>query len=521
MKNTNETWMKQRSFRRLVRNSMKKDGSSTPINIETAMSARNARFARIGNGIVNESFVDNSEYLIEKNIKTNDSKIKGIISLTTWKKRIKKVITTINSILNNTKDFKVVLVLSEEEFPKKEKEIPSELLSILSSRFEILWVYKNYKAFKKVLFTMEKYPQFPVISMDDDMTCINDYFTIMYNAWLKNKTSFITSKSHNFKEVMLPVSSNIRHSAGCCTLYPPYCFGDYGTKCLSEEILNEYESDSYYSALKYYLNLTNTITLPEIEKMYKFNDTDKISPMREKYLNNKRRERRKKIFEYTRRNINNLILDKTTILTANYNSSELTRAMILSLRKQLGFNIHVTIIDNSTQNKWNNSINDNVEVIDNTNFRIIHDYKQASLNHGYSIDYALKKIDFEWVVLCDCDILYKPALKNILNFTPRDFDICGEIGHDVMPKDRLFPYFCIINNKKIKHYDINFFDEQTDLKKGYDTGYSLLVNSQKNKLKIKNININDYVTHLKGGVLHNKNKNKWLNENKNLWMTTK
>ena len=35
-----------------------------------------------------------------------------------------------------------------------------ELLSILSSRFEILWVYKNYKAFKKVLFTMEKYPQF-------------------------------------------------------------------------------------------------------------------------------------------------------------------------------------------------------------------------------------------------------------------------------------------------------------------------------------------------------------------------
>lgn len=509
MKNTNETWMKQRSFRRLVRNSMKKDGSSTP------MSARNTRFEKLLN---DNNFIDNSEYFITPNIKDNNLKIKGIISLTTWKERIKNVIYTINSILKNTKNFKIVLVLSEEEFPKKEKELPSDLLNALSYRFEILWVYKNYKAFKKVLFTMEKYPQLPVISIDDDMICIGDYFSIMYEKWSKNKTSFITSKSHTFKEVMLPVSSNIKHTAGCCTLYPPYCFGDYGIKCLSDDILKEYESDSYYSALKYYLNLTNSITLPEIEKMYKFNETDKISPMREKYLNNKRRERRKKIFENTRRNISNLILKKTTVLTANFNSNELTKTMILSLRKQLGFDIPVTIIDNSTQTKWDKSIENNIEVIDNTNFKILPDYKQPSLNHGYSIDYALKKIENEWVILCDCDILYKSSLKNIVNFTHKDFDICGEIGHDVLPKDRLFPYFCILNNKKIKFYNIDFFDEQTDLNKGYDTGYSLLVNSQKNKLKIKNIGINNYVKHLKGGVLRNKDKNKWFNENKELWL---
>lgn len=53
MKNINEIWMKQRSFRRLVRTNMKNanDGNITPINNETVSIARSNRFARMGRPI--------------------------------------------------------------------------------------------------------------------------------------------------------------------------------------------------------------------------------------------------------------------------------------------------------------------------------------------------------------------------------------------------------------------------------------------------------------------------------------
>jgi len=53
MKNINETWMKQRSFRRLVRTNMKNanGGNGTPINNESVSTARSNRFARMGRPI--------------------------------------------------------------------------------------------------------------------------------------------------------------------------------------------------------------------------------------------------------------------------------------------------------------------------------------------------------------------------------------------------------------------------------------------------------------------------------------
>lgn len=52
---------------------------------------------------------------------------KAIISLTSWKKRINTVSQTIFSLVKQCPGFHIVLVLSEEEFPEKEKELPEEL----------------------------------------------------------------------------------------------------------------------------------------------------------------------------------------------------------------------------------------------------------------------------------------------------------------------------------------------------------------------------------------------------------
>lgn len=101
---------------------------------------------------------------------------KAIISLTSWKARINTVSKTIYSILKMCPGFHVVLCLSSEEFPNKEAELPENLILFVDNDLiEILWVEKNYKAFKKVLFTMNKYDNVPVISADDDCLYICNY----------------------------------------------------------------------------------------------------------------------------------------------------------------------------------------------------------------------------------------------------------------------------------------------------------------------------------------------------------
>ena len=71
---------------------------------------------------------------------------KAIISLTSWKARINTVSKTIFSLLKQCPGFHIVLVLSEEEFTNKEKDLPEELLYMENEGFlEFLWVKENEK----------------------------------------------------------------------------------------------------------------------------------------------------------------------------------------------------------------------------------------------------------------------------------------------------------------------------------------------------------------------------------------
>lgn len=123
---------------------------------------------------------------------------KAIISLTSWKARINTVSKTLYSLLTMCPGFHIVLCLSEEEFPKKEAELPAELVNIVGADLiELLWVYKNYKAFKKVLFTMDKYRDIPVISADDDCIYKINYAEELYKKWLENPNRGITCTGVN------------------------------------------------------------------------------------------------------------------------------------------------------------------------------------------------------------------------------------------------------------------------------------------------------------------------------------
>ena len=119
---------------------------------------------------------------------------KAVISLTSWRARINTVSKTIYSLLKQCPGFHIVLVLSEEELPKMMDELPENLkLFVDSELIEVLWVYKNYKAFKKWAFTADKYRDVPIISADDDCIYTCNYAQKLFNKWntLKDKNTSI------------------------------------------------------------------------------------------------------------------------------------------------------------------------------------------------------------------------------------------------------------------------------------------------------------------------------------------
>lgn len=161
---------------------------------------------------------------------------KAVISLTSWKKRIGTVGITLFSLLRQCPGFHIVLVLSEEEFPNKEAELPSDLVAFVNSKkIEILWVYKNTKAFKKVIPTMRQYPSVPIISADDDCIYTSNYAQKLYDAWLKNPTLPIM-----YRKSMFPYCL-----CGPASLYPPVYFNDLIELYDKNEFNNSVQDDKF------------------------------------------------------------------------------------------------------------------------------------------------------------------------------------------------------------------------------------------------------------------------------------
>jgi len=190
---------------------------------------------------------------------------KAIISLTSWRARINTVSKTIYSLIKQCTGFHIVLVLSEEEFPKMMDELPENLKIFADNELiEVLWVYKNYKAFKKVLFTMDKYRDVPIISADDDCIYTCNYAQELYSIWEQHKDCCVSP----FNEKLY---KNMQHHQGCCTLYSPNCFSGLSLN-LPEDILNTNEDDILYTV---YLSKTkfNKVILYKGKQLFTFHDS--------------------------------------------------------------------------------------------------------------------------------------------------------------------------------------------------------------------------------------------------------
>jgi len=107
-----------------------------------------------------------------------------IVSLTSWTKRINNpiLLEVLDSVVKQeTKyNFHIVFVLSLEEFPKREDNLPQALVTFIKNNgIELLWTKENLKAYKKLYPVQKKYPELPIMTMDDDIvlepTCIETF----------------------------------------------------------------------------------------------------------------------------------------------------------------------------------------------------------------------------------------------------------------------------------------------------------------------------------------------------------
>lgn len=118
-----------------------------------------------------------------------------ILSLTTWRKRInttglKYVLMTMLKQKTEA-SYKVVLVLSEDEFA--DRKIPDWLLELedLADNFEILWTKENTRAYKKYFPTRRKYPDEDICALDDDSPLHSNFVETMVNLLKKYPDRYI------------------------------------------------------------------------------------------------------------------------------------------------------------------------------------------------------------------------------------------------------------------------------------------------------------------------------------------
>ena len=150
-----------------------------------------------------------------------------ILSLTTWTGRIDTTglkFVLMSMLKQETKaNYKVVLVLSEDEFVNK--NIPSWLVELegLVDNFEILWTKENTRAYKKYFPTRRKYPDENICALDDDSPLHSNFVETMVSLLEKFPDRYILGINPSYRNVT--TINSPRYACACYrpdSLYPNY-----------------------------------------------------------------------------------------------------------------------------------------------------------------------------------------------------------------------------------------------------------------------------------------------------------
>lgn len=112
---------------------------------------------------------------------------KIIVSVTSYPDRIHTVAKALESIFRQwLQPDAVWLVLSEEQFPGRERDLPKELLALRKKGLVIRWVERDLKAHKNYFYAARDNRNCILITMDDDVLYERDVTGTLYESYLKH-----------------------------------------------------------------------------------------------------------------------------------------------------------------------------------------------------------------------------------------------------------------------------------------------------------------------------------------------
>lgn len=166
-----------------------------------------------------------------------------IVSLTTYPRRIRAVARVVESLQAQTrKPSEIVLWLAETQFPKKELELPEELLQLVERKCLTIRWCDDLKAHKKYFYALQEYADDLVVTVDDDLVYSPNLLDSLYQSYLLYPDAVSTARAHlilvSHDHKLLPYHTWIQETDYCIhtpsmqllatggagVLYPPHLF---------------------------------------------------------------------------------------------------------------------------------------------------------------------------------------------------------------------------------------------------------------------------------------------------------
>lgn len=140
-------------------------------------------------------------FFLDKNLQEKYYKKKQIdnliLSFTSFPARINFAEFTLFSIIQQSvRPEKIILWLSEEEFPEKEKAIPNSLKKYFVLDFEIRFVKGNIRSYHKLVHALKKFPDYVIVTFDDDVYYKPDWLELLYKTHIEYPRDIIAHRVH-------------------------------------------------------------------------------------------------------------------------------------------------------------------------------------------------------------------------------------------------------------------------------------------------------------------------------------
>ena len=181
-----------------------------------------------------------------------------IVTLTTWDKRIQNIPTVLNSIYDNTiTPTKTVLNLSTVNFSNK--ILPTNIEDyIRENNIEIIWHTEDNKVWKKLLPTLQKYPNELVLSIDDDFI----YPNYMIEDFLETYDKYNGNHPISGNDIYM---DKIKYHCGCASLTNSKFYKGFYN--VPKNIMEMGADDVYYT----FAALKNGYTYKQSQNKYFYN----------------------------------------------------------------------------------------------------------------------------------------------------------------------------------------------------------------------------------------------------------